>query len=242
MGLFQRAHDIVAAKTNKALDAAEKPDEMLDYSYDQMLDQITQVKRGLVTIAASRKQLELQEQQLQHSVDHLNDQAKAALAQGREDLAREALSRKAAAQAQIDAMETQHEQLAEQEEKLSQTLQALQQRVNAFRSQKEVLKAQYAAAKAEASVSETATGISTSFSDDGEALQRAQDKIAATQARAGAIDELIQSGVLEDVGGNTDEIQAELDQAGTDAQVDKELAALKAELGSGEKPPEITAG
>ena len=30
MGLFQRAHDIVAAKTNKALDAAEKPDEMLD--------------------------------------------------------------------------------------------------------------------------------------------------------------------------------------------------------------------
>ena len=54
MSLFQRAHDIVAAKTNKALDAAEKPDEMLDYSYDQMLDQITQVKRGLVTIAAAR--------------------------------------------------------------------------------------------------------------------------------------------------------------------------------------------
>jgi phage shock protein A len=56
------------------------------------------------------------------------------------------------------------------------------------------------------------------------------------------MDELIQSGVLEDVGGDTDDIQAELDQAGTDAQVDKELAALKAELGSGEKPPELTAG
>ena len=58
MSLFQRAHDIVAAKTNKALDAAEKPDEMLDYSYEQMLDQITQVKRALVTIAASRRQIE----------------------------------------------------------------------------------------------------------------------------------------------------------------------------------------
>ena len=80
MSLFQRAHDIVAAKANKALDAAEKPDELLDYSYEQMLDQITQVKRGLVSIAASRKQLELQEQQFQHSVDHLGDQAKAALA------------------------------------------------------------------------------------------------------------------------------------------------------------------
>ena len=147
MSLFQRAHDILAAKANKALDAAEKPDEMLDLSYEQMLDQITQVRRALVTIAASRKQIELQEQQLQHSVDHLQDQAKAALAQGREDLAREALSRKAAAQAQIDGMEPQHQQLAEQEEKLEQTLQALQKRVNDFRTQKEVLKAQYTAAQ-----------------------------------------------------------------------------------------------
>src|SRR5512140_915177 len=111
MSLFQRAHAIVQAKANKALDAAEKPDEMLDLSYEQMLDQITQVRRGLVDIAASRKRLERQEQQLQHTVDHLQDQAKAALAQGRDDLAREALSRKAAAQAQIEAMESQHEQL-----------------------------------------------------------------------------------------------------------------------------------
>ena len=242
MSLFQRAHDILAAKTNKALDAAEKPDEMLDLSYEQMLDQITRVRQALVTIAASRKQIELQEQQLQHSVDHLQEQARTALSLGKEDLAREALTRKAAAQAQIDGMEPQHQQLAEQEEKLGQTLQALQQRVNTFRTQKEVLKAQYAAAKAEASVSETATGISTSFSDEGESLQRAQDKIATMQARAGAMDELIQSGVLEDVGGDTDDIQEELDKAGTNAEVDKELAALKAELGTGDKPPEITAG
>ena len=32
---------------------------MLDLSYEQMLDQITQVRRGIVTIAASRKQIEL---------------------------------------------------------------------------------------------------------------------------------------------------------------------------------------
>ena len=74
MSLFQRAHDIVSAKANKALDAAEKPDEMLDYSYEQMLDQITRVRQGLVAVAASRKRIELQEQQLQHSVDHLQDQ------------------------------------------------------------------------------------------------------------------------------------------------------------------------
>ena len=241
-GIFQRAHDIVQAKTNKALDAAEKPDEMLDLSYEQMLDQLTQVRRGLVAIAASRKQIELQEQQLQHSVEHLQDQAKAALGQGNEELAREALSRKAAAQTQIDSLDTQRQQLAEEQQKLEETLAKLQQRVNAFRSQKEVLKAQYTAAQAETSVNESVTGISKSFSDEGASLQRAQDKIATMQARAGAMDELIQSGVLEDVGGSTDDIQEELDKAGTDAEVDKQLAALKAEIGTGEKPPEITAG
>src|SRR6266568_4449469 len=188
MSLFQRAHDVLAAKANKALDAAEKPDEMLDLSYEQMLDQITKVRQGLVTIAASRKQL------------------------------------------------------AEEEEKLGQTLQALQQRVNNFRSQKEVLKAQYTAAAASASINEDVAGISSTLGDSGAALQRAQDKIATMQARAGALDELLQSGVLEDVGGSTDDIQQELDEAGTSADVDRELAALKAEIGPGSARQELTSG
>ena len=237
MSLFQRAHDILNAKANKALDAAEKPDEMLDLSYDQMLEQITRVRRGLVDIAASRKRIELQETQLQHSVDHLQDQAKAALAQGREDLAREALTRKAAAQAQIDGMEAQHEQLTEEQEKLESVLAQLQEKVNAFRSQKEVLKAQYTAASAMSAAGESAAGISASVSDSGAALDRAQDKIEAMQARAGALDELLQSGVLEDVGGGGDDIQKELDEVTSASDVDNELAALKAELGPGTAPP-----
>jgi phage shock protein A len=243
MTLFQRAHDIIQAKASKALDAAEKPDEMLDLSYEQMLEHLTDVRRALVDIAASRKRIELQESQLTHTVGHLQDQAKAALSQGNDELAKEALSRKAAAQAQIDDMDAQHAQLAEQESKLEQTLAALQQKVNQFRTRKEVMKAQYTAAQAMTSVDETATGISTAFGDSGAELQRAQDKIAMMQARAGAMDELLQSGVLEDVGGDTDDIQAELDEAGSAAEVDKELAALKAEIGSAPPPPpELTAG
>ena len=242
MSLFQRAHDILAAKTNKALDAAEKPDEMLDLSYEQMLDQITKVRQGLVTIAASRKRIELQEQQLQHSVDHLQEQARTALSLGKEDLAREALTRKAAAQAQIDTLEPQHQQLTEEEEKLGNTLQTLQQRVNTFRTQKEVPKAQYTAAAASASVNEDVAGISSTLGDSGEALQRAQDKIATMQARAGALDELLQSGVLEDVGGQTDDIREELDEAAAAADVDSQLAALKAKLAASPATPELPSG
>jgi phage shock protein A len=243
MSLFSRAHDILAAKADKALDSAENPNEMLDYSYSQMLDQITRVRRGLVDIAASRKRIELQEQQLQHTAAHLDDQAKAALGLGREDLAREALARKSAAQQQIDALEAQHQELAEQEEKLGHALAQLQERVNHFRSQKEVMKAQYTAAQASAAVNAEAAGVSSEFGDAGEALARAQDKIATMQARAGALDELLQSGVLEDVGGDAgDDIQKELDAAGSAADVDRQLAALKAQIASPPPAPELTTG
>ena len=239
MSIFQRAHDIVQAKANKALDSAENPNEMLDLSYEKMLEQITQVRRALVDIAASKKQIELQETQLQHSVDHLQDQAKAAIAQGRDDLAKEALARKATAQGQIDQMEPQRQQLDEQEQKLTKTLAALQERVNSFRTQKETMKAQYTAAKAVTSVDENVSGISKSLNDSGAALQRAQDKISTMQARSGAMDELLESGVLEDVGGGgTDDIQKELDQVGSADQVDRELAALKAQVGTGAPAPD----
>jgi phage shock protein A len=92
------------------------------------------------------------------------------------------------------------------------------------------------------SVNESVAGISTTLGDSGAALDRAQDKIATMQARAGALDELLQSGVLEDVGGSTDDIQKELDEAGTAADVDHELAALKAEVGPASAPPELTSG
>jgi len=92
------------------------------------------------------------------------------------------------------------------------------------------------------SVNESVAGISTTLGDSGAALQRAQDKIATMQSRAGALDELLQSGVLEDVGGGTDDIQKELDEAGASADVDSQLAAMKAQLGPGSAPQELTSG
>ena len=53
------------------------------------------------------------------------------------------------------------------------------------------------------------------------------------QARAGAIDELLASGALDDLSHPVDDIQKELDKVSSTSQVDNELAALKAELGAG---------
>jgi phage shock protein A len=75
--------------------------------------------------------------------------------------------------------------------------------------------------------------------DVGLAIQRAEDKTAQMQARAGAIDELLASGALEDhVGGGQDSIQAELDKIGASSDVDSELARLKGEI-SANAPKQI---
>ncbi|HET9061015.1 MAG TPA: PspA/IM30 family protein [Acidimicrobiales bacterium] len=232
MSFFKRAHDIVQAKANRALDHVEDPSEMLDLSYDQMLEQITKVRAALVQIAASRKQLELQEDQFVHTAETLGQQAARAVQMGHEDLAREALSRRAVAQQQVDALEPQHQQLLEQERKMTQTLQALQLRVSQFRTQKETLKAQYSAARASSAVNDQIAGIAGTFTGSNDALARAQEKIASAQAHAGALDELLRSGVLEDVGADHgDDIARQLNELSRTSEVEAQLAALKAQAG-----------
>src|ERR671936_510100 len=74
----------------------------------------------------------------------------------------------------------------------------LQAKIEAFRSQKEVIKAQYSAAEAQVRIGEAASGIGEQMADTGLAIQRARDKTEQMQARAAAVDELVESGALED--------------------------------------------
>src|SRR4029079_4186192 len=99
-GLMSRASTVVKAKMSKLLDRAEDPAETLDYSYEKQLELLQNVKRGIADVVTAKKRLELQETQLQQSVVKLDSQAREALAAGREDLARQALGRKAGLQPQ----------------------------------------------------------------------------------------------------------------------------------------------
>jgi phage shock protein A len=232
-GFFQRIADIFRSKANKALDRVEDPRDTLDLSYEKQIEQLQKVRRGVADVATARKRIELQAQALQKQGDKLQQQAKAALGQGNEDLAREALSRRAALGEQLGELKTQHDQVVDQEQKLVATSQELQTRVERFRTQKETLKASYTAAEAQTKVGEAVSGISNSTRSAGATMQRAQDKIASMQARAGAIDELLASGALDDLTQPVDDIQKELDRVSSGSQVDNELAALKAEIGTG---------
>ncbi len=242
MGVLKRMSLIFRAKANRALDRAEDPRETLDYSYTKQLELLQKVRRGVADVATSRKRLELQIQQLQQQSGKLEDHGRRALGAGREDLAREALTRRSGLQQQLTDLQTQHASLQAEEEKLTLAAQRLQAKVDAFRTRKETLKATYTAAEAQTKINEAFSGISEEMGDVGMAIQRAEDKTAQMQARAGAIDELLASGALDDQTGLAkDDIQAELDRMSSSSDVELELARLKGEITGGEAPRQIEA-
>ncbi len=243
--IFERIALVFRSKANKALDKYEDPRETLDYSYQKQLELLQNVRRGVADVATSRKRVELQASKLNSEVERLQNAAQRALESNREDLAREALTRKSGLQGQLDDLQTQHAALQAEEEKLVRASSRLQAKVDAFRTRKETIKASYSAAEAQTRINEAFTGISEEMSDVGLAIQRAEDKTLQLQARASAVDELLASGALDDPTGTVkDDITRELDALASDSSVENELAAMKAQLtgGSAASRPELQAG
>ena len=238
-GLMSRASTVVKARLSKLLDRAEDPSVTLDYSYEKQRELLQDVKRGVADVVTAKKRLQLQSAQLEQSVVKLESQAREAVSAGREDLARQALERKTAVQAQLRGLDEQIAGLEQQQERLIQSEKQLQAKIEAFRSEKEVIKAQYSAAEAQVRIGEAATGIGEQMADTGLAIERARDKTEQMQARASAIEELTAAGTLEDFTSDKTQLDRELEALTSSSQVDSELEALKAELGAGEKQKEL---
>jgi phage shock protein A len=88
-------------------------------------------------------------------------------------------------------------------------------------------------------IGEAASGIGEEMADTGLAIQRAQDKTEQMQARAAAVDELIDSGTLEDYTSSSTQLDRELSQISAQNQVDADLERLKGELAAGGEQKEL---
>lgn len=242
MGLLSRMSTIVKSKVSRLLDSAEDPRETLDYSYEKQIEMLRNVKRGVVEVTASKRRLQMQAEQVQAKIAKLDEQARQAVAAGRDDLARIALQRKQTALMEINGLDAQIAQLEQEQQKLTEAEMRLSAKVEAFRTRKEVIKAQYSAAEAQVRIGEALSGISEEMTDVGLAIERAENKTQQLRARATAIDELTASGFLEDVTMGEDRVSAELAKLTASQNVDAELAALKAQLGPGSQQRQLPEG
>ena len=241
MGLLSQFMTIIRAKISQLLEGAEDPAATLDYSYQRQLQLLQDVKRGLVEVVTSRRRLELQAEKLREKITKREDQARQALAAGREDLARLALQRKQTAAMQMADLEQQIQQLAAEQQRLQDAEARLEAKIEAFRTRKETIKAQYSAAEAQVKINEAVTGLGEEMADITMAIERIESKTEEMKARASAIDELVSIGALEDFTGE-DAISRELRQLSAGQSVDEELEALRRQLEAPAEPPQLTDG
>jgi phage shock protein A len=234
LGLIDRFSNIFKAKANKAVDKLEKPDEMLDYSFEKQGELMNKLRQGIVQVVTAKKQLEMQKAKLMANVSTLDEQARNALKSNREDLARSALERKNTLLVEAQKLDNQVTTMQAEQTRLEDTERRLSAKVQEFKTKKEVIKAQYSSAEAQIKIKEGVTGISEEMSDIGMALSRAEEKTDKLRAKSQALDEMIDSGTLTDytspisTAGAAD-IEAELDKTSLNQSVEEELAKMKAQ-------------
>ncbi|WP_232702777.1 PspA/IM30 family protein [Halobacterium wangiae] len=239
MGIVSRLSYTIRSKLNALVRSTEDPSETLDYSYERLRDRLQEVETGLADLTAQKKRLEVQRERLAQNVEKHDDQAWEAVKQGRDDLARRALEKKRAKRDQVAELDDQIADLEGTQRDLEERRDGLETKVEEFRTKKETMKARHEAAKTQTQVSEAVTGLSDD--DVPRAIERAEDQTEEMEARAAAMDELGDRGVLEDSLSDDDRIEKELAAERGD-DVESELAALRAEVrGEGDDVVERTA-
>jgi phage shock protein A len=228
MNLWSRTRLLFQMKASAALDAAEDPREVLDFAYAERMDLLRQVKSGLIEVATARRQLTRQAEKLRERIPVFESQARRALDAEREDLARLALERKHASLAEIARIESQLAGVEEDERRLTQAYQQLSARIDEFRTHRDVIYATYTAAEAQVRVHETLSGVTGDLAELNMAVLRVEERAERMQARAGAIDSLLDADLLDIPGSSgADAIERELRKASSARAVEEELNALK---------------
>jgi phage shock protein A len=237
MGILSRLSFAIRSQLSKLIEGASDPSAELDYSYEQMRDELQDVKKGIADLTTQKKRLQKHRDRLQGNVEKHNEQAREAVRQGRDDLARRALEKKQANLSQIEELGDQIEDLEATQSRLVNKKDELEQRVEQFRTKKETMKAQYEAAEAGARVSEALTGVGDEMGEVGRSIERMRDRTDEMESRAAALEELEETGALDSVLDEGDSIDRELERISADREVDTELETLKAEMGDGQADP-----
>jgi phage shock protein A len=225
--MFERLKFNLRAKLSRLLDRAEDPAEMLDYSYELHVEQLYSMRRDIADLATAKKRLARLRDSRQDQFLKLHSGAHAALASGREDLARQALERKRLVGQELVGLNQQLSELEHQQAQMVARGREARARLERFRAEKEVTKAQYAAARAQLAISNTVAGFSSQLREAGLRIERTNHELEEINLQADVREELERTGVLTPVGAGEDDIDLQLRQLGSRESVDDELSRIK---------------
>jgi phage shock protein A len=228
MDVWSRARGRVRAWWSAFLAPAPDPRRpVLDAVARQrgLLDRVRHARRDL---AIARRQLEARVVPLLGVLDTLEERARSAVAADRDDVARATLERRFAMARELQEIEAQAGDLRREEEALVVVEERLGARIAAFDARQQALAARTSAADAQARVAEELTALSSEAADVAPALDAAERRAEHSQARAAAIERLVDTGVLETFGG--DPLQQELETLDRAQAIDERLRRLRREV------------
>jgi len=214
------------------LSPAEDPRQTHVSTFERQRGLLLKVQTALAEVGKAKGRLEAKAAESRAKLPQLEDLARQALREEREDLARLRLQRRQLAAIELQGLEKQIMEIEREEHHLSLTEQRLSGQLAAFYTRQELVAARYSAAEAQVHIGEALSGVSSELADLSQAMAQAERKSAQMQARAAAIDRLVDEGLLEiptavDLAAGDD-----LLSSGEFVDVENQLAALKAELSS----------
>ena len=240
--ILRRLKLVVKVWLDKLLASAEAPRQVFTQAYHRQKKLLAGVQRAQQQIAKSRQQLESKTAGAREKLPQLEEQARQALKGGREDIARFALQLRGVAVDDLRQLEGQVSELEQEERALSLVEQNLRTQIEAFFSHQEVLMARYTTAEAHVRINEAMSGISEELAGLGTAMERVERTTEDMQARVTAIDQLVESGILDTPmrpvlsqpkGSGSEDAPRQLTEAESSQDVEERLTALKSELDAG---------
>ena len=205
--------------------------DLLQSGYERQQALLTKVQGAIVEIAATKDLLETKMNEGRVKLTQLEDQARYALKNGNENLARQTLRRRQMVVRELRTLEGQVQQVEREAQRLSLIEQRLGTQIETFHTRQAVIAARYSTAEAQVRINEAVHGVSQELSELGSELEQAEQKTERMQARADAIDHLVEEGILEVPTAPTgDSVERELAQFDVAREVEEQLAALKRQL------------
>lgn len=227
MGLLDRSADILSRRVDRLLDDLDDPAERREYTYERLQDELRDVDDAIVALVTERKRLERRRAALDERIDEHNERAREAVADDREDLAREVLSRKQADLTRLEDVDARLDELRGIEDDMKARRGDLKERIDRFRAERAEQDARRTAAEAEANVTEALSGDPQAGSTEtGRRVSDALDRVDETEARAAALEELREEGFFDD----GPDVESELTRARIEADVESELDVLRREV------------
>lgn len=220
MGIFSRLSDLLKSNINDLIDRAEDPEKMVKQVIIDMQTELTKATQNYGKAKASERLAEKKYLEAQKISASWESKAKAALSQGNQELAKQALAKKVKADEDVASYKEMYESISDQTEAIGNQVEVLKSKLEDAKARQAMLVARSQMADTKKNLAKAAGGFDESSSY--EKFQRMEDKITRKEAEADAFTEI--AGADDDLTDSFEKIEA-------DAKVDAELQRLMAEMG-----------